>query len=180
MPQESDSSSSKSRFDECFAFTLKWEGASGRVEHDRRDPGGTTKFGIDQGSHPGVDIENLTLEQAKAIYRDEKWDKFQCDELRPPWDLLVFDSSVNPGPGFVVGALQAAVGADIDGAMGPQTIEKTNQAGPAEVQSFIQKRLDYYASRPEELKQAYLTGWNNRTNDLRTEALGAFTDTMPA
>jgi lysozyme family protein len=94
--------------------------------------------------------------------------------------LLVFDSSVNPGPGFVVRALQAAIGADVDGAMGPQTIEKTNQVGPAELQSFIQKRLDYYVSRPEELKQAYLTGWNNRTNDLRTEALGDFTDTMPA
>lgn len=32
-----------------------------RTEHDPSDPGGTTKFGIDQASHPGLNIDGLFL-----------------------------------------------------------------------------------------------------------------------
>ena len=37
------------------------------------DPGGETKFGISKRSYPREDIKNLTLEQAKVIYRKDFW-----------------------------------------------------------------------------------------------------------
>lgn len=165
---------SQTRFDFCFNFTLSWEGAGGEVEHDPHDPGGTTKWGIDQSAHPQIDVASLTIQQAKQIYFEDNWEKFACGQLNPPWDLLVFDSSVNPGPAFVVRALQASVGAEVDGVIGPQTIARTNAAGPTQIHSFIQKRLAYYAARSETLKQHYLAGWEHRTYALESQAVRDF------
>jgi len=47
--------------DEIIPWLFKWEGTY--YEDDKDDPGGATKFGIDQRSHPHVDIRNLTAEQ---------------------------------------------------------------------------------------------------------------------
>jgi lysozyme family protein len=47
----------KDGHDGDFAFAI--------AERDPDDPGGLTKFGIDQRSHPTVDINALRLEQAK-------------------------------------------------------------------------------------------------------------------
>src|SRR6478735_11274468 len=53
-------------FDEYFDWLVPWEGAA--YENVPGDPGGPTKYGIDQRSHPDVNIRALTKEQAKAIY----------------------------------------------------------------------------------------------------------------
>lgn len=158
-----------SRFDTAFDFLLRWEGAA--FENDPNDPGGATKFGIDQRSHPNVRIRDLTEDQAKAIYRANEWTKCRCDELPPPWDLVVFDTAVNVGSGLAVKMLQAAVGAKIDGFIGPQTIAAVKTSGATELESFLRGREHYYTTLAPRLQARYLKGWENRTAALRTEAL---------
>lgn len=63
------------------------------------DPGGATKFGISQRAYPALDIKNLTLDQAQAIYLKDYWDACGCELM--PWEraLCVFDCAVNEGQG---------------------------------------------------------------------------------
>lgn len=158
-----------SRFEFCFQFTLSFEGSG--LENDPADPGGTTFAGIDQRDHPSVDVRHLTLPAAKQIYFVEKWSKFQCAQFRPPWDLLVFDSAVNPGPGFVVKALQGCVGATIDGHIGPKTIAASNIADAKAINCFIAKRTGYYNGLSKHLRDRFMAGWMNRTHELQKVAL---------
>lgn len=98
----------------CFTDSVRWvlerEGvrwnaagelvATGLVD-DPHDPGGLTNFGIAQRWHPDVDVRNLSLAGATALYRTEYWDKFGCGELSDPWALFVFDSAVQHPPSAV-------------------------------------------------------------------------------
>ena len=48
-------------------------------------------------AYPDLDIKNLTLEDAKAIYKRDYWDRMQADELPSGLDLVVFDTAINSG-----------------------------------------------------------------------------------
>jgi lysozyme family protein len=81
-------------FDTAFNLVV---GIEGGYSNDPADPGGETKFGISKRAYPQVDIANLTLEQAKAIYLRDYWHLCKCDELPADMALLVFDAAVNQG-----------------------------------------------------------------------------------
>jgi len=170
-------------FEKSLAFVLKHEtefekGHYGdmdfvRTEHDPHDAGGTTRFGIDQRSHEGVDIDKLTVEQATQIYRKDYWGKGNCQELPWPISLAHFDGCVNVGINRATKILQEAVGANSDGSFGPATkralIEACNKSSPRDIAEKIsQGRRTYYCNlaskRPE--MERYLNGWLNRCTDL--------------
>lgn len=160
------------RFETCVVFVLAHEcvfkhNGLAVVEHDPNDPGGTTFCGIDQRSHPGIDIAALTMGDAKRIYRLEEWTKCRCELLKPAWDLALFDTAVNIGAHRAVKLLQAAVDAKVDGFIGPVTIAAVNRAALDVLGEFIDLRESYYRSLPENLKTHYLAGWLNRLTDLR-------------
>ena len=48
-----------------------------------------TKFGISGGSYPTLDIAALTLDDARAIYRRDYWDRIQGDVLPAPLQLAL-------------------------------------------------------------------------------------------
>lgn len=138
------------------------------------DAGGLTKFGIDQRSHPYLDIENLTLEHASEIYRKEYWNKHKCNEFPWPVNAVHFDNCVNMGPSQAVKLLQRTVGSHDDGIMGPAT--KVSLMAACKVRSadvvalqICAKKEEFYKSlveqKPEKAK--FKDGWLNRTNDLR-------------
>lgn len=83
-------------FDAAFAIVVGEEG--GYKPATPADPGGETKYGISKRQYPNVDIPQLTLEEAKAIYLRDYWNTHGCNKL--PWAeaLLVFDCAVNGGP----------------------------------------------------------------------------------
>lgn len=166
------------RFDICVAFVLQRECKFMRgqpvVERDPNDPGGTTFCGIDQRDHPDVHVGQLNVEAVKDIYRGLEWTKAKCARFKPPWDLAIFDSAVNPGLGFVGRAIQKAVGAGlvVDGFIGPKTIGATNAATIDALERFLNLREAYYRARPDYIdgkpfKIAYLDGWLNRLELLR-------------
>src|SRR5436190_12575968 len=61
------------------------------------DHGGLTKFGIDQASHPHVNISTLDFAGARQIYFDNEWTRCRCDELPAGYDIAVFDIAANNG-----------------------------------------------------------------------------------
>jgi hypothetical protein len=83
-------------FDKAWAFTQRWEGGE-KISRDPNDPGGTTKWGISGHHHPGIDIEKLTEDKAKAIAKPEYWNAAGCDRRPWPLDLLAFDTAFNLG-----------------------------------------------------------------------------------
>ncbi|RXK03779.1 hypothetical protein CRV02_00880 [Arcobacter sp. CECT 8989] len=94
-----------SYFDEAFKEVLAVE--KGFV-HSKYDNGGKTKFGISQKSYPDLDIKNLTLNEAKLIYKNDFWDyeKLKLSKVDDK-DIAIelFDTSVNMGQyraGFIL------------------------------------------------------------------------------
>lgn len=143
-------------------------------ENEENDPGGLTKYGIDQRSHPDVDIENLTLEQAADIYEREYWNKYHCGELPWPVSLVHFDGCVNMGAAQQIKNLQRVVGAIADGIWGPKTkqavLTACEKRSPEVValQVCEQKRQfykDLAAHNPIQYGK-FLDGWLNRVNDI--------------
>ena len=59
-----------SSFDLAIPIVLENEGG---YVNDPADPGGETKYGISKRSYPALDIKNLTVEQATAIYLRDFW-----------------------------------------------------------------------------------------------------------
>ena len=84
-------------FDAAFEQIV---GVEGGYTNDPSDLGGETKFGITKRFYPEVDIKNLTLEQAKDIYRRDYWERCGCDLLSWEQALCVFDTAVNQGQGI--------------------------------------------------------------------------------
>jgi len=164
------------RFALCVDFVLQHEteyraDGSVRTEHDPQDPGGTTRYGIDQRSHPGVDVEHLTLEQAKQIYFDGEWSDCRCAELMAPWDLAIFDTAVNVGSSRAIKWAQRAVGVKDDGFIGPKTIAAINGSTVGEFSDFIDLRTNYYKNQVRtSLRIRYLKGWLARVADLQAAA----------
>jgi lysozyme family protein len=78
-------------FPRAFAALIGPEGDYSAV---REDPGNWTggavghglrrgtKYGISAASFPTLDIQGLTLEQARAIYRALYWDRMGCPPCR--------------------------------------------------------------------------------------------------
>lgn len=133
-------------------FIFKWEGT--KFEDDPSDPGGATRYGIDQRSHPNVDIRHLTEQEAMDIYWNEYWIKCGCDHMDWPMSFIWFNCCVNCGIGRA------------------QKILKISGKDP---RKFLDEQEDFYRrlvqDRPR--SQKFLKGWLNRTQDLRKTVLGA-------
>lgn len=87
-----------------------------------------TKYGISALAYPECDVAALTIDQAQAIYHRDYWQKIRGDDFPPALALLLFDAAVNTGVGQAVRFLQAAVGAKLDGNLGPLTLAATKAA----------------------------------------------------
>jgi lysozyme family protein len=111
-------------FEKAFTLIVHLEG--GLVDNPL-DPGGKTRYGISQQAFPTLDIENLTLDDAKAIYRREFWERCRCSTLPDPVSLFVFDAAVHMGPKPAAILLQQILGVAQDGIIGPQTLNAASR-----------------------------------------------------
>lgn len=142
------------------AFGLLIENEGGYV-NDFHDRGGETKYGISKRAYPDVDIQALTLWQAKEIYHRDYWNRCKCDVLPDYLSVAVFDYAVNSGVKQAVKDLQRALNIPADGVVGNQTIGASNTQPPHKVlQEYMDRRLKLMQS----LKgwKYYGNGWLNR------------------
>lgn len=131
------------RFDECFAHVVDIEGG---YSNDPQDSGGETQFGIARRFHPDAWRNGPpTLEQAKAIYRNDYWLPAGCEQLPRPYDLIVFDGAINQGVRPTIRGLQTALQVDVDGHLGPITIAACQVAGLEGAALVLAERALRYA-----------------------------------
>jgi len=128
-----------SDFDAAIAFVIAQEGG---YVNDPRDPGGETKFGISKRAYPTLDIANLTVDDAKAIYKRDYWDALNLDSRPQGEALAILDTAVNCGIGRA------------------QTFIKAAGTGSEFVVHLLSERLVVYSSFSA--WPTYGHGWTNR------------------
>lgn len=137
-------SGSAVRFRKFMPFIFSWEGEA--FENDPDDPGGATKFGIDQRSHPEVNIRDLAKDQALAIYYKE-WQEAGCDGMQTPYAQVFFNCAVNMGLGRA---------------------REFDAAAKGDAGVFLDlQEAKYRSIATRGTMGKFLKGWLNRTTDLR-------------
>ena len=155
--------------EEAIEFVLRHEG--GYVNHPD-DPGGETNFGISKRSYPDEDIENLSRGRAAQIYFSDYWMPIRGDAFPVHVALPLMDYAVNSGVATAAKALQRAVGARVDGKIGPETIsrahaimERRGIAGLAE-DLILERALRLVRiGCKRKGSEAFLVGWMKRIRD---------------
>lgn len=118
-------------FDKAFDRVI---GNEGSFQKDPRDRGNWTsgivgkgklkgtKFGIAAMTYPHLNIEALTVSDAKFIYRQEWWVKLGMERFRAPMQYQMFDAAINHGMYNATKILQYAALVKADGQIGPKTM----------------------------------------------------------
>lgn len=157
---------SRSKFDDYFEFLMKWEGEV--YENDPHDRGGATKYGIDQRSHPDVNIRSLTRDQAKAIYWEDYWTPVRAEALSWRLAWVLADIAVNNGRHRAVKWLQELAGTVPDGIFGLKTLHAVAaQKQERLVLALLDRREKFYRAIAKGTQAKFLKGWLNRNNALR-------------
>lgn len=164
----------KDNWHEALEALLHHEG--NYVNHPS-DPGGRTNLGVTQRvweewvGHP-VDeqtMRDLTPEKVAPLYKAKYWDKIRGDDLPSGVDYVVFDASVNSGPGRAAKWLQEVVGVTADGAIGPGTLAAVSNMNPEDiVERYQAKRLSFL----QQLStwETFGKGWGRRVTEVATAA----------
>jgi lysozyme family protein len=148
-------------FDQAFERLIGHEGA---YANDPRDPGGETMYGVTKrvavaNGYTGP-MRDLTLAQAKAIYKASYWDSVKADQLPEDVRFDVFDAAANSGVAQASKWLQRAVGVPDDGAIGPKTIAAALMAGPKLAARYNGTRLQFMSDLAA--WPAFGRGWAKR------------------
>ena len=162
-------------FEKCMEMLLVHE--CGYVNHPS-DPGGMTNLGVTKktyDNHHGTDIDeegmrNLTVEDVMPIYRTNYGERCRCQDLPSGVDWAVFDWAVNSGPGRAIKALQRAVGAFEDGAIGPHTMMCVKDEEPAQIINRMAVHRDSFY-RSLSTFDKFGRGWIRRNDETREQAL---------
>lgn len=145
------------------------------------DKGGPTRWGITletlskwrRAVCTPEDVKNLSVTEAKAIYRAEfitapGYSEIKDDRLR----ALVVDAGVNHGPPNATKMLQRALGLAPDGIFGENTREAVNAVAPGQLwMQMFAERIAFYGriitNNPSQAE--YAAGWMNRMKGLIVE-----------
>lgn len=160
-------------FDAAFERLIGHEGG---FQNDPKDKGNWTggaigqgkcvgtKYGVSAMSYPGEDIEHLTLDRAKELYRRDYWGPAGCDAVPDAIKFDLFDMAVNSGVKPAVRTLQRAAGVpeqEVDGILGPRTLQAVLVMHPARLSArFNGARLAFMADLSN--WPAFSRGWAKR------------------
>ena len=138
-----------------------FEAEGSRFTNDPADPAGATKFGITLATLrrwrrrggltqavTAADVRALQPTEARAIYRRRYITDPSFDQLPVEVQSFVVDTGVHFGPSAAARQLQKAVGATVDGVVGPKTllaVELAVAVGGGLLVVLVRIRLDAYA-----------------------------------
>jgi len=165
----------KDNFDEALKAVLHHEG--GYVFH-KDDPGGRTNLGVTQKvweEWVGHKVDEkamraLTPEIVGPMYKAKYWDKIKGDDLPAGVDYAVFDAAVNSGPGRAAKWLQACVGVEPDGGIGPKTLAAVAAFEGDLVDDYSKRRLSFLMGLPH--WPTFGKGWGRRVADVNKTGSG--------
>lgn len=159
-----------SYFDIAFEKTLKLEGGFSNHENDK---GGKTNYGITESvaKNHGYNVETLTLEQAKSIYKKSYW-KDEFDNFDKNIAMFLFDCNVNHGYKGMSLIFQKSINfltrdnIQEDGYAGKITYARGQKLNPKRLFTVLNAvRCQYYLNIcvKNEKQEDFIYGWlNNR------------------
>ena len=165
----------KDNFDAALKAILHHEG--GYVNHPA-DPGGMTNLGVtkrvwEEWVGHEVDekaMRNLTPEIVGPMYKVKYWDKIKGDELPTGVDYVVFDAAVNSGSGRAAKWLQACVGVEPDGGIGPKTLAAVNAFDTNQlIEDYAKRRLSFLMDL--QTWDTFGKGWGRRVAEVQKTGL---------
>jgi lysozyme family protein len=165
----------KENFGSALAHVLKHEG--GYVNHPA-DPGGMTNLGVtkrvwEEWVGHNVDektMRGLTPEMVGPLYKKKYWDKVKGDDLPSGVDYVVFDAAVNSGPGRAAKWLQACIGVEQDGGIGPKTLAAVKAFKGDLIGDYNKRRLSFLTDLPH--WGTFGKGWSRRVASVQNDAEG--------
>lgn len=146
----------------------------GGYVHHPADRGGCTHYGITLATlaewrrQPVScdDVRQLTLAEAREVYRRRYVQAPGFDRVTDPaLQALLVDYAVHSGPRRAVEALQRAVGATVDGRLGPQTLAALDRVGPEITQrAVLRLRGEHLAAllQADPTQRVFAAGWLRR------------------
>ena len=129
-----------------------------------------TKYGLAAMTYPDLDIEGLTVDQAKDIYRRDWWEALGMGVFRPPMQYQMFDAAINHGMRNATKMLQRAAGSKDDGIIGPNTLQAAHSVDVNDLlMRFLAERLEFFTNITA--FDRYGRGWSRRiAGNLRLAA----------
>jgi len=165
----------KENFEKALAAVLVHEGG---FVNNPKDPGGMTNLGCTKAvweehcGHP-VDektMRSLTPADVGPLYRQKYWNKVCGDDLPAGVDYVVFDAAINSGPGRAAKWLQACVGVEPDGGIGPKTLAAVRAFSAKQlVEDYTKRRLSFLMDLPT--WDTFGRGWTKRVNEVEDVGL---------
>jgi len=165
------------RFDAALARVFGHEGGFS----DRplsADPGGATMMGITRATlarwrgRPVTkdEVRALTASEAADIYFENYWKPVRGDDIDPGLAYTLFDFRINTSPRGVAKAVQRAIGARVDGIMGPQTWGLLLDTPPdLAIRRIAVERLAHMRRLPN--WWANRNGWPRRVHEVQEHSL---------
>ena len=157
-------------FDKALAAVLVHEGG---YVNNPKDPGGMTNLGCTKAvweEHCGHPVDEkamraLTPVDVAPLYKSKYWDKVKCDDLPSGVDYVVFDAAINSGPGRAAKWLQACVGVEPDGGIGPKTLAAVRAMDAKQlINDYGKRRLSFLYDLPT--WDTFGKGWARRVNEV--------------
>lgn len=148
-------------------------GHEGGFQRDPADPGNWTggapgsgvlvgtRWGISAAAYPTLDIPNLTIADAGAIYRRDYLARLGVARFADGIQFQMLDAAIHSGIRTAVRMAQRALGVKDDGMVGPNTIAALSAIGASDfIMRFLAERLDYLSGL--RTWDVYSKGWTHR------------------
>lgn len=139
----------------------------GGYTNDPTDRGGRTQYGIAEASNPKAWADGkVTEDEARAIYRHKYVEVPGFDRITDlKLQSALIDWGVISGPMVATQYLQRILGVNVDGTLGPKTMDAANGRDPRELTLLLVAERVRMIGRivkknPSQLK--YINGWLDR------------------
>jgi lysozyme family protein len=165
----------KSNFDKCLVMLLEHEGGYVNNVNDR---GGMTNLGVTKRVYDEwigresteQEMRDLTPDDVAPIYKKNYWDRVKGDYLPSGVDWCAFDWAVNSGSGRPAKAIQRAVGATQDGAIGNQTLGLVAEKDPKFIIDYVYTVRQAFYEGLDDYKH-FGRGWSRRNTETLHQAM---------
>ena len=164
----------KDNFTKALAAVLVHEGG---YVNNPKDPGGETNLGCTKAvweAYCGHSVDTPTMKaltpaDVGPLYKKNYWDKVKGDDLPSGVDYVVFDAAINSGSGRAAKWLQACVGVEPDGGIGPKTMAAVQAFNPEQlIKDYSKRRLSFLSDLAT--WETFGRGWAKRVTEV--EAVG--------
>ena len=165
----------KNNFDKCLEMLLHHEGGYVNNVHDK---GGMTNLGVTKRVYDKwigresteQEMRDLTPDDVAPIYKKNYWNRVKGDSLPSGLDWACFDWAVNSGSGRPAKAVQRAVGATQDGAIGNQTLGLIAEKEPKFIIDYVYTVRQAFYESLDDFKH-FGRGWSRRNTETLHQAM---------